>query len=97
LTNDFATRNQPLFFFNLKPSVVAVFEGLQPKDFVVYYEENDLDMLIKSMKKHFFLQNHCLLNCVIPQGGSRQFKAHFWPLRNKKLCFPVGKVDKERQ
>ncbi|XP_065339214.1 sodium-independent sulfate anion transporter [Cloeon dipterum] len=47
LTNDFAARNQPLFFFNLKPSVVAIFEGLQPKDFVVYYEENDLDMLLK--------------------------------------------------
>jgi hypothetical protein len=90
LTNDFATRNQLLFFFNLKPSVVAVFEGLQPKDFVVYYEENDLDMLIKSMKKKKYLQSHCLLNCVILQGGSRQFKAHIWQLKNKNCVFPVG-------
>ncbi|XP_059472338.1 sodium-independent sulfate anion transporter [Neocloeon triangulifer] len=47
LTNDFAARNQPLFFYNLKPSVVAIFEGLQPKDFVIFYEEDDLDMLLK--------------------------------------------------
>lgn len=46
LTKDFSRRNQPLFFFNLKPSVVAVFEGVQPKDFFVYYNEHDLDNLL---------------------------------------------------
>ncbi|XP_066159016.1 sodium-independent sulfate anion transporter-like isoform X2 [Euwallacea fornicatus] len=47
LTKDFATRNQPLFFYNLKPSVCAVFEGLSPTDFVVYYDHDQLDDLLK--------------------------------------------------
>ncbi|XP_055588367.1 sodium-independent sulfate anion transporter [Uranotaenia lowii] len=47
LTQDFAKRNQPLFFYNLKPSVCAVFEGLSPVDFVVYYREEDLDELMR--------------------------------------------------
>lgn len=47
LTNDFATRQQPLFFYNLKPSVYAIFEGLKPIDFVVYYREDQLDDLLK--------------------------------------------------
>ncbi|XP_057666058.1 sodium-independent sulfate anion transporter [Diorhabda carinulata] len=47
LTQDFAARNQPLFFFNLKPSVCAVFEGLAPKDFVVFYNEDQIDQLLK--------------------------------------------------
>jgi len=47
ITQDFSTRKQPLFFYNLKPSVVAVFSGLQPKDFVVYYSEDELDSLIR--------------------------------------------------
>lgn len=46
LTQDFSRRRQPLFFYNLKPSVVAVFEGVQPKDFVVYYNDHDLDHLL---------------------------------------------------
>ncbi|XP_075232331.1 epidermal stripes and patches isoform X2 [Lycorma delicatula] len=46
LTQDFSKRKQPLFFYNLKPSVVAVFEGVQPKDFVVYYNDHDLDHLL---------------------------------------------------
>lgn len=52
LTQDFASRNQPLFFFNLKPSVSAVFEGVSPKDFIVYYSEEDIDELLKN--KAFF-------------------------------------------
>lgn len=47
LTKDFAARNQPLFFYNLKPSVSAVFEGLSPQDFVVYYDHNQLEDLLK--------------------------------------------------
>uniref|UniRef100_A0A146KXN3 Sodium-independent sulfate anion transporter n=2 Tax=Lygus hesperus TaxID=30085 RepID=A0A146KXN3_LYGHE len=54
LTNDFSKRQQPLFFYNLKPSVVAVFEGVQPKDFIVYYNEHELDnlLLLHSAAKH---------------------------------------------
>lgn len=47
LTKDFAARSQPLFFYNLKPSVCQVFEGLAPKEFVVFYNEEDLDRLLK--------------------------------------------------
>ncbi|KAI5723453.1 hypothetical protein M8J76_006279 [Diaphorina citri] len=48
LCQNFSRRGQPLFFFNLKPSVVAVFEGVQPKDFVVYYDSRELDHLLRS-------------------------------------------------
>lgn len=47
LTKDFAKRDQPLFFFNVKPSVCAVFEGLSPNQLVVYYREELLDELLK--------------------------------------------------
>lgn len=47
LTKDFALRGQPLFFYNLKPSVYAVFEGVAPQDFVVYYTQEGLDDLLK--------------------------------------------------
>lgn len=47
LTQDFSRRGQTLFFYNLKASVVAVFEGVQPQDFHVYYKEEELDELLK--------------------------------------------------
>lgn len=46
LTKDFAARGQPLFFYNLKPSVYAIFEGMEPTDFVVYYTQDALDDLL---------------------------------------------------
>ncbi|CAB0015539.1 unnamed protein product, partial [Nesidiocoris tenuis] len=54
LCNDFSRRQQPLFFYNLKTSVVAVFEGVQPKDFIVYYNEDELDnlLLLHAVNKH---------------------------------------------
>ncbi|XP_018571663.1 sodium-independent sulfate anion transporter isoform X1 [Anoplophora glabripennis] len=48
LTQDFAARDQPLFFYNLKPSVSSVFEGLSPKDFVVFYNEDEVDELLRN-------------------------------------------------
>ncbi|KAG5889883.1 hypothetical protein JTB14_032782 [Gonioctena quinquepunctata] len=48
LTQDFASRDQPLFFYNLKPSVCSVFEGLSPKDFIVFYNEDEIDVLLKN-------------------------------------------------
>lgn len=47
LTKDFASRDQPLYFYNLKPSVCSVFEGVSPVDFKVVYTENQLDLLLK--------------------------------------------------
>ncbi|KAJ8873625.1 hypothetical protein PR048_024443 [Dryococelus australis] len=51
LIHDFSARKQALFFFNLKPGVVTVFQGLQPKGFMVFYSENELDDLIKAYNK----------------------------------------------
>lgn len=48
LTKTFAARDQTLIFYNLKPSVSSVFEGLSPKEFVVCYNEDDLDRLLKN-------------------------------------------------
>lgn len=48
LTKDFAVRQQLLFFYNLKPSVSTVFEGLAHKDFIVYYNLDELDELLKT-------------------------------------------------
>lgn len=53
LTKDFAARGQPLFFYNLKPSVYAVFEGVAPQDFVVYYTQEGLDDLLKERAANY--------------------------------------------
>lgn len=50
LTQDFAKKKQPLYFYNLKPSVCSVFEGLSPVDFVVYYREEKIDDLLREYK-----------------------------------------------
>lgn len=47
LSRDFVQRKQPLLFYNLKASVVSVFEGLQPLEFVTFYEHDDLDALLQ--------------------------------------------------
>lgn len=47
LLKDFATRRQLIFFYNLKPSICALFESLSPTEFVVYYQEQQLDELLK--------------------------------------------------
>ncbi|XP_076243810.1 epidermal stripes and patches [Calliopsis andreniformis] len=47
LIKEFAAKGQPLFFYNLKPSVYAVFEGIASSDFVVYYTRDALDHLLK--------------------------------------------------
>ncbi|XP_023247492.1 sodium-independent sulfate anion transporter isoform X2 [Copidosoma floridanum] len=63
LTKDFAARGQPLFFYNLKPSVYAVFEGVAPKDFVVYYTQEGLDELLKERATH---QKQVLRDVIVP-------------------------------
>lgn len=47
LLKDFAARQQLLFFYNLKPSICTLFESLSPSEFVVYYQEQQLDELLK--------------------------------------------------
>lgn len=52
LTIDFANRGQALFFYNLKPSVVEVFKGVQPKELVFYYHKRELDRLLQNATEH---------------------------------------------
>lgn len=47
LTADFHARRQPLYFYNVKPSVCSLFEAVaKPEHFVVFYEDEDLDRLL---------------------------------------------------
>uniref|UniRef100_A0A2S2Q4D0 Sodium-independent sulfate anion transporter n=1 Tax=Sipha flava TaxID=143950 RepID=A0A2S2Q4D0_9HEMI len=57
LVIDFAQRQQLLFFYNLKPSLVTVFEGVRPKDFnfCVFYDSRDIDWLLQ---KHQPINNN---------------------------------------
>ncbi|XP_065213099.1 sodium-independent sulfate anion transporter isoform X2 [Planococcus citri] len=48
LTQDFSRRKQGLFFYNLKPSIAAIFEGVQPKNFFIYYDKHELDNLLRN-------------------------------------------------
>lgn len=43
LIQDFNSRNQMLLFYNLKPSVVSVFDGGKPSDLQVFYEFDSLE------------------------------------------------------
>ncbi|KAH8340585.1 hypothetical protein KR059_001670 [Drosophila kikkawai] len=48
---DFKQRGQLLFFYNLKPSICAIFEQVSAAQFVVYYQEQQLDELLK--ERHY--------------------------------------------
>ncbi|XP_049853772.1 sodium-independent sulfate anion transporter-like isoform X3 [Schistocerca gregaria] len=52
LTHDFSKRQQPLFFYKLKPSIVKMFQGLHPTEFVDYQDENELESLIRGDSLH---------------------------------------------
>lgn len=47
LISDFNQRGQLLFFYNLKPSICSIFEHVSAAQFVVYYQEQQLDELLK--------------------------------------------------
>lgn len=47
LIEDFHKRKQPILFYNLKPSVVNIFQGVQPKDFIYCETYNELNDLLK--------------------------------------------------
>lgn len=51
LTNDFASRKQSLLFYNIKPSVSMVFQGLAHKDLIVYYNEDELNHILSTCHK----------------------------------------------
>lgn len=47
LINDFNQRGQLLFFYNLKPSICDMFEQVSASQFIVYYQEQQLDQILK--------------------------------------------------
>ncbi|XP_067006356.1 sodium-independent sulfate anion transporter [Anabrus simplex] len=47
LIEDFVKRNQPILFYNLKPSIVEIFKGVQPKEFKYCHNEVELNELLK--------------------------------------------------
>ncbi|KAJ3645331.1 hypothetical protein Zmor_022997 [Zophobas morio] len=47
LTEDFASRKQPLFFYNIKPSVGSVIHTLATEEFQVYYDCDEFDEMLR--------------------------------------------------
>lgn len=58
LLQDFESRNQPIFFLNLKPSVANVFEGAE-LDFHVFYTYEILEQVIDDIKRETTIQLPC--------------------------------------
>ncbi|XP_011562861.2 sodium-independent sulfate anion transporter isoform X1 [Plutella xylostella] len=59
LTADFHDRRQPLYFYNVKPSVCSIFEAVaKPEHFVVFYEDEELDRLLAADDRLPPLPNH---------------------------------------
>lgn len=48
LIDDFLQRGQPLLFYNLKPSIVQMFQAVKPKELKCCNNEEDLNDLLKS-------------------------------------------------
>ncbi|CAG2059190.1 unnamed protein product [Timema podura] len=62
LIEDFVKRNQPILFYNLKPSVVEVFQGVQPKEFKHCHNEAELNELLKEYAKKLSQRNSIQIN-----------------------------------
>lgn len=62
LLQDFESRNQPIFFLNLKPSVANVFEGAE-LDFHVFYTYEILEQAIDETKPESNISSTMQLPC----------------------------------
>lgn len=51
LVHDFDSRHQRILFYNLKPSVVNVFEGVDNDDIKVYYDATSLETAINEKQQ----------------------------------------------
>lgn len=49
LINDFVGRNQPLVFYNVKPSVISIFQGVRPAEFNCCNTEQQLHEMLKGI------------------------------------------------
>lgn len=52
LIDDFTNRKQPILFYNLKPSIVEIFQGVQPKEFNYCKNEIELNDFLKQYHVH---------------------------------------------
>lgn len=59
LLKDFHKRKQPLLFFNLKPSVCSVFEGVD-LDFKLYYDFEQLEKAIEELNLQYLSSTNSL-------------------------------------
>jgi solute carrier family 26 (sodium-independent sulfate anion transporter), member 11 len=59
LLKDFNKRKQPLLFFNLKPSVCSVFEGVD-LDFKLYYDFEALEKAIEELNFQYLSSTNSL-------------------------------------
>ncbi|KAF4519538.1 hypothetical protein B566_EDAN009441 [Ephemera danica] len=51
LIEDFKRRKQPIYFYNLRPSVVTVFKGASLEDFVNFCDEDELDNYLVQVRR----------------------------------------------
>lgn len=63
LLKDFKARDQKILFFNLKPSVCAVFEGVDI-DYRVFYNFEDMERCIEETKP-----NSTSITAISPAGN----------------------------
>lgn len=61
LIEDFVKRKQPILFYNLKPSVISIFQGVQPRDFVYCQTYSELNELLKK-----YSLNNAISNGILP-------------------------------
>lgn len=64
LLKDFNQRKQPILFFNLKPSVCAVFEGVD-LDYKLYYDFEVMEKAIEDMNTSGYMSSSNSLSPTI--------------------------------
>jgi hypothetical protein len=49
MIEDFHKRDQPIFFYHVKPKIVSIFLGVNPKGFKYCNNEDDLNDMLKGV------------------------------------------------
>ncbi|XP_069685809.1 sodium-independent sulfate anion transporter isoform X3 [Periplaneta americana] len=57
LIDDFNKRKQPIYFYNPRPSVVAVFKGASLEEFVHFRSQDELDFILNTHSNNHQLSN----------------------------------------
>lgn len=72
LLKDFDNRKQQILFFNLKPSVCAVFEGVD-LDYKLYYDFVALEKAIDDYNSKFFSTNLSIATSLTPTVTTTEY------------------------